>query len=319
LILGICYILYTIIYYFIQPNIEFGDKIPAQKKNTKILKVFNPGRTFPAISLSGSKCKLSCAHCGGQYLKQMLQVHSPESLIALCEKLDKHGTIGLLISGGCDSDGHVMLDGYFDALAAIKKRTNLILNIHTGILSEKDAKQLAKTAVDFISVDLVGDSSTIQNVYGLIHKPSKYISLLKTLKKEGIKNIVPHICIGLDFGEIKGEFNAMDMISCIEPHAIVFIIMIPTLGSKMAHYSPPTKNEVLNVITYARSKYATLPMYLGCMRPRSTTYQNYRQEIEIGAIDIGVDGIVLPSKHTITYAQQEGLSIRSYKTCCAVV
>ena len=300
-------------------NFEFGDKIPAQKRNIKILKVFNPGRAFPAISLSGSKCKLNCAHCGGQYLKQMLQVHSPESLIALCEKLNKQGTIGLLISGGCDSDGHVMLDGYYDALATIKKRTNLILNVHTGILSEKDAKQLAKTAVDFISVDLVGDSTTIQNVYGLTHKPSKYISLLKTLKKEGIKNIVPHICIGLDYGEIKGEFKAMDMISYIEPHAIVFIILIPTTGSKMVNCSPPTMNGVLKVISHARAKFETVPIYLGCMRPRSTTYRHYRQEIEISAIDIGIDGIVLPSKQTFKYAQQKGIPIKKYKTCCAVV
>ena len=249
----------------------------------------------------------------------MLQVHSPEYLIRLCKKLDKQSTIGLLISGGCDSDGHVMLDGYFDALATIKKRTNLILNVHTGILSEKGVKQLAKTAVDFISVDLVGDSKTIQNVYGLTHKPSKYISLLKTLKKEGIKNIVPHICIGLDYGEIKGEFKAMDMISYIEPHAIVFLILIPTIGSKMANCSPPAINGVLKVISHARVKFENVPIYLGCMRPRNTKYRNYSHEIEVSAIDLGIDGIVLPSKQTIKYAQQKGITIKKYKTCCAVI
>ena len=137
-----------------------------QKQAQSVFKIFNPGKDFPAISISGTQCKLDCAHCGGKYLKQMLAIDSPDSLLALCEDLDARGADGALISSGCDFDGHTMLDEYIDTLAMVKSRTNLILNVHTGLITSELANQLAKTNVDIASVDVVGDFETIKNVYG---------------------------------------------------------------------------------------------------------------------------------------------------------
>lgn len=286
--------------------------------NEKVFKIFNPGHEFPAISLSGTKCELDCAHCGGKYLQQMIPVDSPDDLMVKAKKLVADGATGALISGGCDSTGHVIMEDYFETFKNIKEHTPLILNVHTGMIDKERAIKLAKSTVDIASVDVVGDQGTIQTVYGLNHSPEEYQTLLQALDEGGIKSIVPHVCIGLDFGRVKGEFNALDVIACIEPAAIVFIILIPTKDSRMADCLPPSTEEVLKVITYARSKFASTPIYLGCMRPRSIKYREYTQELERLAIDTGIDGIVLPSKQTLQYLKNKDFRLKTYRNCCAV-
>jgi uncharacterized radical SAM superfamily protein len=290
----------------------------SKKNHDSVFKIFKPGNKFPAISLSGTTCELDCAHCGKEYLKQMLAVSSPDGLFELCKKLVNQGATGALISGGCDETGMVMLDKYIGTLSKIKQELPFIINIHTGFITQEQARNIVKTGTDIASVDIVGHRDTIKNVYGLNHQPNDYKEALQTLADEGIKNIVPHICIGLDFGEIKGEFHAMDMIADIEPAAIVFIILIPTEGSKMENCSPPKIDEVVKVIKYARVKFRYTPIYLGCMRPRSAKYRKYSQELELKAISAGIDGIVLPSKETINYLNTNNIIFTIHNNCCAV-
>ena len=286
--------------------------------NKKIFKIFNPGKDFPAISLSSSKCELNCAHCGGKYLHQMLPVNSPAELWKVAQRLEATRAKGALVSGGCDSNGRVMLDEYLPAIKDIKAKTTLKLNIHTGILDGAQVKKLSETGADIASVDIVGDSDTIRNVYGLKHSPNQYKQLLQALSKSRIKNIVPHICIGLNYGRVVGEFQAIDLITDIEPTAIVFLILIPTKDSRMADCAPPKIDEAIEVINYARTKFSQTPIYLGCMRPRSNKFYAYRLELERRTIDAGINGIVLPAKATIEYLRKNNFQIKKYKNCCAV-
>ena len=248
----------------------------------------------------------------------MLAVSSPDELFELCKKLVNQGATGALISGGCDKNGMVMLDRYIETFSKIKQELPFILNIHTGFITQEQARNIVKTGADIASVDIVGHGDTIKNVYGLRHQPEDFKDALQTLADRGMRNIVPHICIGLDFGEIKGEFHALDMINDIQPAAIVFIILIPTKGSKMAGCSPPGIEEVVKVIDYAREKFRYTPIYLGCMRPRSEKYRKYSQELEVRAISAGINGIVLPAKETISYLNTKNISFTIHNTCCAV-
>ncbi|GAH40153.1 unnamed protein product, partial [marine sediment metagenome] len=166
---------------------------------------------------------------------------------------------------------------------------------------------------------VVGDRNAIKTVYGLDHTPEDIKRSLIDLHEEGIKTIIPHICIGFDYGQIKGEMNAIDMLSVITPAALVFIVLIPTRGSEMEHCEPPNIDEVIRVIEYARSIYKRIPIYLGCMRPRSGEHREYNRALELRAIDAGISGIVLPSKSSLEYLQQHDIKIKSYSTCCAVV
>lgn len=293
------------------PNIKVRE-IP------KKVKVFYPGTKFPAISISGDKCELNCSHCGKQYLKHMLTADTPDKLMQICMNLSKKGANGALISGGCDQNGHVMFEEYLDTITKIKQNTELVLNIHTGIIDHNQARNVANTNVDVVSIDIVGDTHTIKKVYGLHHTPAKYRESLKALKDEGITRIIPHICIGLNYGKLSGEINAVDMLSVISPIAIVFIIMIPTEGSKMVQCSPPKNNEVMKVIEYAHIKYPKANLYLGCMRPRTNKYMEYRKKQELEALKVGVNGIVLPSKATLLKLQEQRIEIIKLNMCCAI-
>ena len=252
----------------------------------------------------------------------MLGANSPENLIELCENLAEQNATGVLISGGCDSTGQVMLEPYLGSLAEIKQRTKLILNVHTGLLSPAMAKEIAKAGVDIASVDIVGDHDTLREVYGLKHSLNEYKESLTLMKAEGMKKIVPHICIGLNYGKIKGEYQAIDMISEIEIAGLVFLVLIPTKGSRMEGCAPPEIEEVLKVIRYAKSKLDDKPIYLGCMRPRANKFRAYTQELEVRLIDAGIHGIVLPAKKTIEYLQklvwEQKIKLETYKICCAV-
>jgi uncharacterized radical SAM superfamily protein len=291
----------------------------SKNKLPEPFKIFNPGREFPAISLTGKQCELDCAHCGGKYLEQMHAVSSPDELLKIATKLDQQGAIGALISGGCDSLGQVMLERYLDTFRLIKDRTSLTLNVHTGILTEAQARIIARAGIDIASIDIVGDASTIRSVYGLDHEPEAYRNTLNALDQGGVEKIVPHICVGLDFGQIKGEFNALDIITGIQPAAIVFIILIPTKGSKMEHCSPPDINGVIKLIEHARIKFKQTPLYLGCMRPRSKRFREYSHELEKHVIEIGIDGIVLPSRAAVDYLKLKKIQTITLKRCCAVV
>ncbi len=163
----------------------------------RTIDVFNPGNNFPSVSITGTKCDLSCAHCGGQYLKHMFAADTPTKLIKLCFELSKNKVKGVLISGGCNNAGAVMQDEYLDAISIIKQKTNLILNVHTGLVSKSQANALAKTCVDVVSFDVIGDKRTIHEVYGLDNTPEDFKNSLLSLKRAGIKKIVPHICAGL--------------------------------------------------------------------------------------------------------------------------
>ena len=284
----------------------------------KTIHIFTPGKRFPSISLTGNSCDLNCAHCGGRYLDHMHEVNSPQELMSLCEKLSSSGAVGALISGGCDSNGHVKLEEYLEIIKKIKKNTDLILNVHTGIISHKQAKSLSKSGIDIVSIDMVGDKETIKNIFGLDHDPNKYKESLKALRDSGITRIVPHICIGLNYGQISGEKHAIDLISTIDPKTIVFIILIPTKGTKMEGCNPPNIKEVLKIIEYARKKFPKTNIYLGCMRPRGSKFRKYNITLEQRAILAGINGVVLPTKNTIDFLKDLNVDIDYFENCCAV-
>ena len=284
----------------------------------RIIELFNPSKSFPAISITGGECDLKCAHCNGQYLKQMLFASTPEKFIELCEKLDKQNKKGVLISGGCDHNGAVKLSGFANALKMVKERTGLVLNVHTGLINETTIKDLVTAEVDVVSFDVVGSKSTIELVYGLNHDPSEYKDCLKTLKSSGIKKIVPHICIGLEYGKINGEFQAVDIVSSITPKSMVFLIIIPTKATKMANIDPPTVDQCIRIVEYAKEKLPNTKLYLGCMRPRSAKFRNFNLELEDTLIRSGIRGIVLPAKPTVRNLKFMGFKTHRFETCCAV-
>ena len=305
------------IYYVSKPELKSNENISSE--NNKIFKIFKPGYKFPSISISGTNCELSCAHCGGHYLKHMQTADSPAQLLEMCINLSKRKANGVLISGGCNQSGYVMLDKYFETLKEIKQKTDLILNVHTGLVTKQQAKRIARSQIDVVSCDLVGDSGTIKKVFGLPYSTLEYQDSMKVLMDAGIKKVVPHICLGLDFGEIIGEFNAIDIVSKFKAPEMIFIVLIPTIGTRMAEIKPTKIYRIIETIQYAKSTLNDTQLYLGCMRPRSYRFRKYNNELELAAIKAGIDGIVLPSKSTREWLTKNNFEYRVHDTCCSVL
>ena len=288
----------------------------------KLISFYHPGDKFPSISITGTHCVLNCKHCNHFYLKNMIPAETPKKFKKVCLDLAEKGAEGALLSGGSDEHGTVRFDNFVNVIEEIKSKTSLQLNLHTGLVTSMDIiAKLAQAGVDVVSLDIVGDNDTIQDIYSLDKKTQDYANSMKFILKSGISNIVPHICIGLHYGEIKGEFNALKIIRDLReeygyvPSKLIFIILIPTRGTMMQDVKVPETEKIVEVITTARQLFPEPELVLGCMRPKTTKKQRM---IEIEAIKAGVNGIVLPSASTIEYAVKNGYRTEEITACCAV-
>lgn len=283
------------------------------KPTVRDLRFYYPQPRFPSVSVTGTRCQLGCKHCRGHYLKGMKAVESPSRLKDFCTALDEARGVGLLVSGGSDTRGHVPLEGFYEALGWVKENTDLIVNVHTGLMGRKEAEELASTGVDIASVDLVGSDETIKRVYGLDASVEEYEATLYNLREGGIKHVIPHICVGLDYGETKGEEAALRIVQAFKPENVVILGLIPTPGTPMEHVEPPSALEISRFIASARSRCPASSVSLGCMRSRRD-----KNRVERKAIEAGADRLVLPSNTTLRWASMKGFGVKHLDGCCAI-
>lgn len=245
----------------------------------------------------------------------MHAIPSPDDLLTFCQDLAQRNGVGCLISGGCDSDGNIPLNPFLPVLTEIKQTTRLFLNVHTGFLTDSDAEGLARTGIDCASVDIVGDETTLHTIYGLNHRSTiDYATTLHALKNAKLP-VAPHICVGLDHGQLSGELAGLQLIhSILHPNVLVIIALMPTQGTPMANSPPATPLDVAKVCALSRLLFPECEIALGCMRPRGAV----RRELEQLAIHAGVTRLVLPTKATIQYLQDNGYTIRTMNACCVI-
>ena len=167
----------------------------------KIFKAYYVWPRFPSLSLSGLSCSLHCKHCNRVYLKDMIDVSSPEKLMEKCREVEERGAIGVLLSGGCTKKGEIInLRKFLPTIGKIKEETDLIIKLHTGIVDRELAEMIASADIDIASVEVVGSNNAIRNVFGLDLTVEDYKKTLENLRDAGVKHIVPHVCIGLNAG-----------------------------------------------------------------------------------------------------------------------
>ncbi len=276
-----------------------------------MLTLYQPGNDFISVSVTGTSCALDCTHCHGAFLRHMSPANAPRKLLELARGMEANGGIGMLISGGCDSNGKVPLDGFYGVLARIKKETTLILNLHTGMIGEKDMLELKKAGVDIISIDVCGSREAMKNVYGLDTAPRDHIALMARLEDTGL-NYVPHITIGLDSGNPSGEMDAIDMIASFSPKVVEFNALMSTPG----HGSARLKDEAYfsRILRYAASTFSKdIRIGIGCMRPRNIS-------LPIDLIgEGGIDAIAMPSRKLMDWLGSEGIGYRERDGCCALL
>ncbi|MEM1658973.1 MAG: radical SAM protein [Candidatus Jordarchaeales archaeon] len=284
-----------------------------EEQGGRVLKVYAPSKRFPPISVTGGRCELNCAHCGGHYLSHMIPAETPERLYEVCVGLYEKGAVGCLISGGSTSGGYVPLGPFIGAIRRVKAETGLILNVHTGLVDDVLARQLAEAGVDVVSLDVVGDTETVRAVYGLDRRAEDYFEALHRHVKAGLKHVVPHICVGLHYGELRGELKALEAVKSVKPKKLVFIVLTPTKGTRMEGVAPPSPLDVVKVMAVARLVMKDTKIILGCMRPAGRV----REKLDVLALDV-VDGIVLPVREAVREAERRGFAVEKLESCCAI-
>ncbi|MBD3211581.1 MAG: radical SAM protein [Candidatus Lokiarchaeota archaeon] len=281
-----------------------------------LLKIYIPDDRFPAISITGDQCELSCEHCNEKYLKGMEPLTTNSDLYHYLINHAKNGGVGALISGGCLSDGSVPLYEYLDTIKKIKKETNLIINAHTGLLNEETARKLSDANVDIVSFDINIDPEIIQNIYHLDKSIEDYQKSIRLLQKYNL-NVIPHICIGLHYGELAKELDCIKFIKEIDmdPSLIVFIALIPPKNSHMK-FKTPSILDISKIIALTRFIFPNKEISLGCMRPRGTL----RQSLEKAAIKAGINRLEMPSRYTLKwlYKNYPQIKLKFFSSCCAI-
>jgi uncharacterized radical SAM superfamily protein len=267
---------------------------------------------YPAVSLTGDRCELQCEHCKGRLLTPMIQVTEPDDLIRKAHDLQERGAHGILLSGGSDRHGRLPWAKYGDAIRETAENTGLFLSAHVGFPDAETCRQLKKNGVRQALLDVMGDEETASRVYHL--KGLQTVrDALESISQSGMQ-LAPHIVAGLHYGKIKGEEEAIRMLSRYRPAVLVVVVLTGLKGTPMAGIKPPSPLEIARLIAKARLLMPELPISLGCERPRNRT----GTELEKLALRAGVTRMAVWSDEVIEEALGLGLRPRFQGTCCSV-
>jgi len=275
--------------------------------------VLSPKNRFAAISVTGKQCVLQCGHCRGKLLESMLPAQTPDILVQVTDRLRSEGALGVLISGGADEHGEVPLQRFIPTIARIKQRApDFRVIVHTGLLRKETAAGLKEAGIDQILIDVIGDDDTIREVYHLNKRVEDYEETLLMLKDMGHR-LAPHIIIGHHFGEIRGEWRALEIISRVGVETIVLVVFKPIVSS--GKITLPHPDDVSRMAAVARLQNPLTPIRMGCIRPAHPR----KGKMEKGCVDSGVNTIAYPLQGTIEYAKEIGLQTRFVEMCCSLI
>ncbi len=285
-----------------------------KKGSREELAVFIPGMInsygikgrFPAISITGKTCALSCKHCKGYLLEDMVYVTSKEELLRTLSDFEKKGMIGALLSGGADRTGKLPWQRFLPSLIGF--RTNLYLIAHGGInLPSEYASLMKKAGIKQVLIDVIGDKKTLAEIYHI----QDFKVMENTLHNAYLygPNVAPHVIAGLFYGRIRGEYDALDMIAEYSTENVIIVVFMPDI----LKVPPPKVEEVVRLFEYAHHKFDNVT--LGCARPRG----KYRRELEKRLIEKGlIKRMALWSSGAEEAAKKKGMKVKFYEGCCSI-
>ena len=279
----------------------------------KKINFFITSDTFPSISVTGSSCSLMCQHCRGKLLQRLIPATTSQELEKKAMLLHRSGAKGILLTGGCDERGRVPIKNLIPAIKNLKEKTDLILIAHTGFISTEEAELLKNSGLDGIGFDVMGDMTSVLEVYGLHVSENEYIDSLRAIRDSGLC-IFPHVCVGIRFGKLSGEYRALEMIRSISPTTVIITGLMPVAGTPMEHIKP-VPSDFENIIRKAIEMFPHIPVILGCAHSSGKD----RADIEKIALYCGISGIAAPTMSTIMLAKEKGYKINYYGTCCGLI
>jgi len=270
---------------------------------------------FVAVSVTGRHCDLKCGHCKGRLLESMIPAEDPESFLQAVHRLRSRGAYGILVSGGADKSGEVPLKEFISAIRAVKEDDpQFKVIVHTGLIQKEMAKRLKEARVDQVLMDVIGDDDTIREIYHLDKRVRDYEETLVMLKEMGLR-LAPHIIIGHHFGEIRGEWKALEMVTRIGVETLVLVVIKPLVPRSRDGVKIPSPEQTSKISAIARILNPSIPIRMGCIRPAHP----WKTEMEKGFINSGINTIAYPLQGTIDYAREIGLRTKFIEMCCSLL
>ncbi len=269
---------------------------------------------WPAISITGGDCKLNCDHCKAKILEPMIPARSPEELWRAVNGIVEQGAGGMLLTGGSNHRNEVEYDRYYATIRRIKDEfPHFRIAMHTALVDDAIAGRMADAGIDAAMMDVIGAQDTITQVYHLRRTVDDFERALEALTATSMK-VVPHIVVGLHYGQLLGEWNALEIVARHKPSALVLVVVMPTYASELRPFATPDPHEVGQFFGDARTILADVPLLLGCARPAGSV----KSLIDAYAVMAGVDGMAHPSDGMVELAARLDRSVRVTPACCSI-
>ncbi len=269
-------------------------------------------QAFTSISITGHDCALQCDHCKGTLLHGMVPA-SGTAFEKTLRQLVKSGSKGVLVSGGADARGRVpFTDDHFRAITEMKREHGTVFAVHTGLTDARTLGKMKRAGIDAVMFDVIGARDTIDRVCHLDASPADYVQMVRSCKEIGL-HVAPHVVIGLDWGAIKGEGNALSSLMEAGPDVLVLVVLMGVMGTPMASIVPRI-SEVERVLLLARISLPKTPVALGCAKPVGA----FKERVERFAVECGFNAIAYPVQETVNRAIELGLIPVFHEHCCSL-
>ena len=270
--------------------------------------------SFPAFSITAAACGLNCDHCQKKILEPMIPATRPEILDQKVRRLiETEGLNGFLLSGGSNKKNEISYGRYLPVVEKLKEDyPDLKVAIHSALLDEKRARAMESAGVDTVMMDVIGAQETINEVYNLDRAVDDFEETLAALCTTSME-VTPHIVIGLHYGHILGEANALDMVSRYPVTALVLVVIMP-FYAKPGTFVTPETTEVGRIFGEARARLPEQQVLLGCARPPGM----HKRVTDAYAIMAGLDGIAFPADGAVSVAHTIGRPFTQAHSCCSI-
>jgi hypothetical protein len=269
---------------------------------------------WPAVSITGGDCKLQCDHCKAKILEPMIPARSPEQLWRVVNEMIEDGAQGMLLTGGSNHRNEVEYDAYYSTVRRIKDEfPGFKIALHTALVTPDIARSMEQAGIDAAMMDVIGSQDTITQVYHLRRSVDDFEQTLENLVATDMK-VVPHIVIGLHYGRLLGEWNALEMLSRHLPDAVVLVVVMPFYAPDSRPFEIPDSAAVGRFFMDARQALPETALLLGCARPPGIA----KVQIDSYAVMAGLNGIAHPSDGTVELAARLGRRVKVTPACCSI-
>ena len=270
--------------------------------------------SFPAFSITAGACALDCDHCQAKILEPMIPATKPDMLDRKVRALIQLQDLqGFLLSGGSNRKNEINYERFYPVIEGLKRDfPHLKVAIHTALTDEVGAKRMESAGVDTAMMDVIGAQETIEQVYHLDRPVEDFEKTLAALSATNME-ISPHIVVGLHYGEILGEANALDMVARHNVNALVLVVIMP-FYAKPGTFKTPSTGDVGRIFLEARQRLADKQVLLGCARPPGM----HKRVTDAYAVMAGLDGIAFPAEGAVAVSRAIGREFNQEHACCSI-